>query len=122
MVIIGFWSMIRDTLNKTAITSSFDIRKTNNPSFYNLTANSGHMFMFGVTIISMDLKTTLNLAEGPRYFDINLRTVNVRNGQIAGVSFSDMVQCTDEHWSMLPTIVERSKVHGYSNWLCPKIG
>lgn len=85
MVFVGFGNMIRDTLNKTAITSNLDKLKTNEPSFYNLTADADHMFMFGINIVSMDLKTTLNLATGPRYFDVILRTVNVKNGVIAGI-------------------------------------
>lgn len=70
----------------------------------------------------MNLSSTINIATGPRYFDIFLRIINVQNGTIAHVEFLDMEQCTDAHWSMMPQIVERSHIYNYSNWLCPKLG
>ena len=40
MVIVGFANMISDTLNKTAITSSLDIQKSNDPPRYDLTVDA----------------------------------------------------------------------------------
>jgi hypothetical protein len=39
LVTIGFASMITDTLNKTAISSSLDINTSNNPTYFNLIAD-----------------------------------------------------------------------------------
>lgn len=39
LVTIGFASMITDTLNKTAINSSLNIEKNNNPTYFNLIAD-----------------------------------------------------------------------------------
>ncbi len=39
MVIIGFFSMISETINKTAISSTTNILRSNNPPEFNLTAN-----------------------------------------------------------------------------------
>ena len=70
MVIVGFANMISDTLNRTAITSSLNNEKSNNPPFYNLIANAENNFMFGINIQPMDVSFYVDLATGPRYFDI----------------------------------------------------
>jgi hypothetical protein len=55
MVTIGFASMITDTLNRTAITSSLNIRKSNDPTYYDLKADPKSMFMFGVMLQPIDV-------------------------------------------------------------------
>ncbi len=47
-VISGFFSMISETLNRTAISSNLNIITSGNPSPYNLTNNVENMFMFGI--------------------------------------------------------------------------
>ncbi len=122
LVTVGFMSMISDTFNRTAITASLDIAKSNDPTFYDLKASKQDMFMIGFKIQSMDLSQIFNLGSGPRYFDIIFRNINVTNGVLAGIQHLDLVQCTDEHWSMFPEIVEKSEIYHYKNWLCPKLG
>ena len=85
MVIVGFANMITDTLNKTAITSSLNIEKSNNPTLYNLITNADNNFMFGINIQPMDVSFYVNLATGPRYFDIIIRTLHFQNGLLAGI-------------------------------------
>ena len=77
--------------------------------------------MFGFKLQSMDLSHIFNLGSGTRYFDIILRNINVTNGAVSGIEHIDLVQCTDNHWSMLPEIVEKSSIYQYKNWLCPQI-
>lgn len=50
MVVAGFFSMIWQTLNRTAINSSATAIKSNNPPLYTLTADARNMFMFGLQI------------------------------------------------------------------------
>ena len=95
LVTIGFASMITDTLNKTAISSSLNVQKSNDPTFYNLIADSDHNFMFGISIQPMDLSFTVNLATGPRYFDVTLETYHVQSGVIKEITSANLVQCTD---------------------------
>ena len=105
LVTVGFASMISDTFNRTAITASLNIAKSNDPTFFDLKANKQNMFMFGFKLQSMDLSHIFNLASGTRYFDIIFRNINVTNGAVSGIEHIDLVQCTDNHWSMLPEIV-----------------
>ena len=102
MITLGFATMIIDTLNKTSINSTLNVKKSNNPSFYNIKADAKNMFMFGVKIQSINLALTLNLGSGPRYFDIVFKSFNVTNGQFAETKYFNLVQCTKEHWKMLP--------------------
>lgn len=51
MVIFGFASMIIDTFNKTAVFSSLDIQKSNDPTFLNLMSSPKTNFMFGIQVI-----------------------------------------------------------------------
>jgi hypothetical protein len=53
-VIAGFFSMISETLNRTAISSSLNVITSGNPTLYNLTPSKESMFMFGVQLTSMD--------------------------------------------------------------------
>jgi hypothetical protein len=54
-VIAGFFSMISETINRTAITSSVNALTTSNPPAFNLTVNADNIFMFGIQIQSTNL-------------------------------------------------------------------
>ena len=53
-VIAGFFSMISETLYRTAISSSLNVITSGNPTLYNLNPSKESMFMFGVQLTSMD--------------------------------------------------------------------
>lgn len=61
----------------------------------------------------MNLSSIINIATGPRYFDVVFRTINVQNGTIAHMEYLDMEKCTDAHWSMMSQIVKKSQVYRY---------
>ncbi len=69
-VIAGFFSMISETINKTAITSDVNSLINSSPSAYNLTNNAESNFMFEVQIQSTDLYFSYDFNGPRRYFDI----------------------------------------------------
>jgi hypothetical protein len=69
-VIAGFFSMISQTINKTAITYSLNARIESNPSAYNLTTNADNMIMFGIQLQSVDLSFNYDFNGPRRYFDL----------------------------------------------------
>lgn len=69
-VISGFFSMISETINKTAITSSVNVLTMSDPPATNLIANEEKMFMFGIQIQSTDLSFNYDFNGPRRYFDI----------------------------------------------------
>ena len=71
-VISGFFSMISETINRTAITSTVNALTTSNPPAYNLTANTDNMFMFGIQIQSTDLSFFYDINGPRRYFDVTV--------------------------------------------------
>ena len=95
MVIIGFFSMISKTMNKTAIDSTTTMITSNNPPEYNLTANKNNMFMFGLQITSQDLSFFYDMNGPQRYFDITLEDFVIKYGIIDSITPRSMVPCTD---------------------------
>jgi hypothetical protein len=119
MVTIGFASMIVDTLNRTAITANLNIQKSNDPTYYDLRADPASMFMFGVMLQPIDVEFIVDIANGPRYFDISLILYHLKDGAIFNATDIPLVPCTDQHWSVLPGVVEKKQVYQYEKWLCP---
>lgn len=111
--------MISDTLNRIAITSNLQTVKQNDPPLSVMKANKEGKFMFGLTIQSNDLGYNAELGTGPRYFDVGLAIIKTENGAMGGMTFLSMEQCTADHWSMLPDIVDRFESIQGSKWLCP---
>ena len=56
VVIAGFFNMISETINRTAVSSSLNVVTSSNPSAFNLTANPQNKFMFAVQIQSTDIQ------------------------------------------------------------------
>ena len=81
-VIAGFFSMISETIHKTAITSSLNSLINSSPSAYNLTTNVDNMFMFGVQIQSTNLLFSYDFNGPRRYFDIMAQQFVLRFGVI----------------------------------------
>lgn len=119
MVTVGFASMIVDTLNRTAITSSLNIQKSNDPTYYDLKADPNSMSMFGVMMQPIDVEFIVDIANGPRYFDISMILYHLKDGAIYNATDVPLVPCTDEHWNALPDVVARKNVYQYDKWLCP---
>ena len=63
VVIAGFFNMISETINRTAISFTLNSKASGDPTPYNLTANNENRFMFGVQIQSMDLSLFYNLSQ-----------------------------------------------------------
>lgn len=122
MVTIGFASMIFDTLKRTAITASLNIEKSNDPTYYPLKADPESMFMFGVMLQPIDVEFIVDIANGPRYFDISLILYHLKDGLIFNATDVPLVPCTDEHWSVLPNVVANKGIYQYEKWLCPELG
>lgn len=121
MVITGFFSMITETINRTAIDSTVNVIKSNNPPAFNLTANAESMFMLGVQIESQDLSFYYNMSGDRRYFDVFVMQYTIQYGVITNQTLIPMVSCTDQHWSILPDLVANKDLLLYDTWLCPHI-
>ena len=118
-VIAGFFSMISQTLNRTAITSSLNVITSSDPTAYNLTSNADNMFMFGIQIQSTVLNFFYDINCPRRYFEVNVISVALKYGVIESVDLLPMVQCTDEHWKIIPELVKNKDLLLYNTWLCP---
>ena len=62
----------------------------------------------------------LNLSAPIKYFDI----MGIKDTAESGASNKTMIvleQCTREHWSSLPSVVDRFDALGVSGWLCSPI-
>lgn len=60
---------------------------------------------------------------GPRrYFDIQVMQYTIQYGFITGQPQLPMEACNDQHWSMLPDLVDNKDKLKYSTWLCPPLG
>lgn len=70
VVIAGFFNMISETINRTAISYTLNAKAAGDPTPFTLTANNENKFMFGLQIQSMDLTFFYNLSQANRYFDL----------------------------------------------------
>ena len=89
VIVIGFASMITDTLNRTSITSSLTITKSADPPLSALTTGQENMFMFSVSIQSYDFMYLANLSDPIQYFDVRLSLYHFENGWLT-MSFSEL--------------------------------
>lgn len=69
-IVIGFASMISDTLNRTTIASSVQTIKQSDPTLSILKNNKEGMFMFGISVQSTDVSLNLDLSQEKRFFDL----------------------------------------------------
>lgn len=97
-IVIGFTSMIGQTLNKSSFTTSLTVEKKPDPSATLMTASPDRMFMFGIEIWRH------NLNEGKRYFDIKAMLYTEEYGWAVTTDLT-LVPCTREHWTSFPDIV-----------------
>lgn len=114
-IIISFASMILDTLNLSTINYTENALKRVDPSLTVITAHPDHNFMFAIEVWRQ------NLSAPVRYFDV----VSVFYYEEYGISTTidmPLVQCTHEHWSSMPELVNNFDKLQISGWLCPPLG
>lgn len=82
VVIAGFFNMISETINRTAISYTLNSEATGDPTACNLITNKDNMFMFGAQIQSMNLTYFYNFNEPRRYFDLVVEQMVLEYGII----------------------------------------
>lgn len=80
VIIVGFASMIASTLNRSTITSTTTTVKQSTPPLATLVAGEENMFMFSVSIQSLDLTFLANLSAPTRYFDVEMNILKLVDG------------------------------------------
>ena len=80
VIIIGFASMIASTLNRSTITSTITTFKQSNPPLAMLVSGKENMFMFSVSIQSLDLTFLANLSASTQYFDVEMNILTLVSG------------------------------------------
>jgi hypothetical protein len=119
LVIAGFFNMISETINRTAISYTLNSKASGDPPAYNLTVDTSNMFMFGVQIQSMDFSFFYDFNAPRRYFDIVVEQLVLKYGVYDKIEILPLVRCTDEHWEKLPELVKNKNLLQYDTWLCP---
>ena len=97
-ILIGFASMILDTLNLSSISYTQNVITRTDPSPTTITTSPDSNFMFGIEIWHQ------NLSSHVRYFDVILKLYVEHAGNATPVAI-DLVACTREHWASMPDLV-----------------
>jgi uncharacterized membrane protein len=105
-IVIGFANMISDTLNRTSIASTLQTIKQKDPALSVLTTNKNSMFMFGISVQTIDMAFTADLGSGSRFFDIYFIVTQTIYGALSNVNIIPLEKCTADHWYMLPHVAE----------------
>ena len=82
VVIAGFFNMICETINRTAIESNLNVVTSSSPSAFNLTTSPANMFMFAVQIQSQDVQFNYDIGGDRRYFDLAIKEYVTKYGFI----------------------------------------
>ena len=99
-VIVGFASMIIDTLSLNTITSNETISKNINPTSSSFTVSNDSKFMLAVELWGVNMTDTV------RYFDVLMIQLSTSSGQREyNYSLIPLEMCTKEHWAAFPNIV-----------------
>ena len=77
--------MIISTVERTSITSSLEVRKSQNPEHLKL-KDADNNFMFLIAITNIDGSTIFNISSGPQIFDIKMLKIEVKNGILTNVN------------------------------------
>lgn len=89
VIVIGFASMITDTLNRTSITSSKTTTKNSDPPLSTLTTGEENMLMFSLSIQSYDFMYVANLSDPIQYFDVRMYLYHFVDGWLT-MSLSEL--------------------------------
>lgn len=115
-VLVGFASMIIDTLSLNTINSIELITKDSTPSTSNLTLGTDSNFMIAVEMWGV------NTSAPVRYFDVLMIQLSTANGQREyNYTLIPLEACTREHWAAFPNIAADYDRLAMNNWLCPPI-
>ena len=74
--------MILSTLERSTIESKLEITKKEDPILLNLKTGAEGMFMFGLSIQSLDRKYTAYLSNNSKVFDLAMRVVISLDGVV----------------------------------------
>lgn len=114
-IVIGFASMIIDTLTLNSISYTQNIATHSDPSYTKITTSPENNFMFAIEIWHQ------NLSAPVRHFDLIPQIYVERAGVNDPIGLT-LVQCTKEHWASMPDLVKNFDALKISGWLCPPIG
>ena len=85
-IISGFSSMIISTMERTSITSSLEVKKSQDPELLKL-KDAGNNFMFGIVIVNMYGSTFFNISSGPQIFDVKMLLLEGKNSVVTNMTF-----------------------------------
>lgn len=108
--------MILDTINRTTIDFTQNTQRYSDPTLSTIIVSPETNFMFGVEVWGY------NLSSENRLFDVVFQQIDSNYGDNYTYTTSPLEQCTAEHWSMLPDVVNSFDRLSIGNWLCPTIG
>lgn len=63
------------------------------------------MFMFGISISSLDLDYIADLVNEPKIFNVSMTVLTYIDGIVASDVKTPLEQCTKEHWKMMPSLI-----------------
>jgi hypothetical protein len=114
-IVIGFASMVVDTLTLSTISFTQNVKTRTDPSPITLTTSPDKNFMFGLEVWHH------NLSSPVRYFDVSVSLFTGGGGYQVPTQVH-LVQCTREHWASMPDLLTKFDKLKMSGWLCPPIG
>ena len=85
-IISGFSSMIISTMERTSITSSLEVKKSQDPELLKL-KDADNNFMFGIVIVNMYGSTFFNISSGPQIFDVKMLLLEGKNSVVTNMTF-----------------------------------
>ena len=115
VIVIGFASMILSMLQRTTISTTFNVQKNTDPTLTTLDTSLQKKYMFGVEIWRHDLNSN------KRYFDV-VGVLYTQDTGWATVTNVPLIPCTRQHWAMFPQVEKNYDKLQISWWLCPEIG
>ena len=63
------------------------------------------MFMFGISIASLDLDYIADLVSEPIIFEVSMTVFTTIDGVVTSDVKTPLEQCTKEHWKMIPSLI-----------------
>ena len=87
-ILVGFASMILDTLDLSVISTQLSLTKQVDPTPVTLSTVPDSHFMFGIELWK------LNLSDSKRFFDVNMVFQHSSGGQVVNYTSINLEQCT----------------------------
>ncbi len=54
-----------------------------------------------------------------RYFNIEMVSAALNYRRVDSIKRMNLVACTDQHWKMIPDMIENKGSLQYNSWMCP---